>query len=103
MPPNIWGASQYLLGDYASLRDAFANAPESGAPVSAPSLVMLTVAHDYLGDDEVARGYVDELKRSWPDFRSSSSSVDSFPTVRIARRTSSAGSGSTAIRRSNES
>ena len=65
---NIWGVSQYMLGNYEAVIDAFRNAPSEGAPVSAPSLVFLAVAYDHLDNVEDARLLVNELSSTWPDF-----------------------------------
>jgi len=64
---NIWGVSQYMLGNYAATIEAFTSAPESGAPVSAASLVFLAVAYDHLGNDEEADRIVDEINETWAD------------------------------------
>ena len=65
---NIWGVSQFMLGNYTEVILAFSNAPESGAPVSAPSLVFLAVAYDHVGDKEKATRMVTELDATWPEF-----------------------------------
>ena len=33
---NIWGAAQYMLGDFSTVVDVFSRAPEAGAPASNP-------------------------------------------------------------------
>jgi tetratricopeptide (TPR) repeat protein len=73
---NIWGVSQYMLGDYAAAIGAFRSAPEAGAPVSAPSLIFLAVAYDHIGEEAEARRLVQELTTTWPD----------FPTELLVRR-----------------
>jgi len=65
---NIWGVSQYMLGNYAATIQAFNSAPESGAPVSAPSLIFLAVAYDRLGEAEESKRLVEEINASWADF-----------------------------------
>lgn len=65
---NIWGVSQLMLGNYNDVIIAFSIAPESGAPVSVPSLIFLVVAYDHVGETEKAGRLVAELKTSWPDF-----------------------------------
>jgi tetratricopeptide (TPR) repeat protein len=65
---NIWGTAQYMLGNYSTVVDVFSRAPEAGAPVSAPSLILLAAAHDHLEELTAARRYVDELNESWPNF-----------------------------------
>ena len=73
---NVWGVSQFMLGDYQAVIEAFSMAPSSGAPVSAPSLVFLAVAYDRLEESAMADEYVRELEATWPD----------FPTGFIVRR-----------------
>ena len=65
---NVWGVSQFMLGDYRATVDAFRGAAAAGPPVSPPSLVFLAVAHDHLGNSAEARRLVDELSTTWPDF-----------------------------------
>lgn len=66
--PNIWGVSQYVLGNYEGAIEAFTNAPGSGSPVSAPSLIFIAVAYDNLGEVDLAQRNVVELTATWPDF-----------------------------------
>jgi tetratricopeptide (TPR) repeat protein len=65
---NIWGVSQFVLGNYAEVIVAFSTAAESGAPVSAPSLIFLAAAYDHVGDAENATRTVAELNTTWPEF-----------------------------------
>ena len=65
---NIWGASQYMLGDYTATIEAFSGAAAEGAPVSPPSLIFLAVAYDHLGQEAQARELVEELSQTWPGF-----------------------------------
>ncbi len=65
---NIWGVSQYMLGNYEVVIEVFTGAPESGAPVSAASLIFLAVAHDHMGNAEEAERLVEELNGTWVDF-----------------------------------
>jgi len=65
---SIWGASQYMLGNYTATIEAFTGAPESGAPMSAAALVFLAVAYDHTGKVEEAERIVEEFKETWPDF-----------------------------------
>ena len=65
---NIWGVSHYMLGNYNVTIEAFTGAPESGAPVSAPSLVFLAVAYDHIGNVEEAERLVEEFRETWADF-----------------------------------
>ena len=65
---NIWGVSQYMLGDYTATVKAFSGAASVGAPVSPPSLIFLAVAYDHLGYDGKARQLVKELSETWPGF-----------------------------------
>ena len=65
---NIWGVSQYMLGNYSATIEAFSRAPEYGAPVSAPSLIFLAVAYDHLGKADEAERLVEEFKKTWADF-----------------------------------
>ncbi|PRY26901.1 hypothetical protein CLV78_1011006 [Aliiruegeria haliotis] len=65
---NIWGVSQYVLGNYRESVDAFSGAAAAGDPVSPPSLVFQAAAHDKLGETEEARRLVVELRETWPDF-----------------------------------
>jgi len=65
---NIWGVSQYMLGDYTATIKAFSGAASDGAPVSPPSLIFLAVAYDHLGYDGEAQQLVEELSETWPEF-----------------------------------
>lgn len=65
---NIWGVSQYMLGDYDTVIETFTSAPAAGSPVSAPSLNFLAVAYDHAGEDDKAERLVRELSETWPDF-----------------------------------
>ena len=65
---NIWGVAQLMLGHYDEVIEAFAGAPESGAPVSAPSLIFLAIAYDHTGNEQNAGRIAAELSASWPDF-----------------------------------
>ncbi len=65
---NIWGATQYMLGDYTAMREAFGSAASEGSPMSPVSLMFLAVAHDHLGNDGKARQLVKELSETWPGF-----------------------------------
>ena len=65
---NIWGVSQYMVGNYAETIQAFSGAAEAGASVSAPSLVFLAIASDHAGDTDRAAEAVRELQKSWPAF-----------------------------------
>jgi tetratricopeptide (TPR) repeat protein len=67
---NIWGVSQYMLGNYTVTIEAFTDAPASGAPVSAPTLVFLAAAYDHIGKAEEAERLVEELNETWADFPS---------------------------------
>ncbi len=65
---NIWGVSTLMLGRYADTVRAFELAPTVGAPVSAPSLIFLAIAHDHLGQPDRAHQLIGELNRTWPEF-----------------------------------
>lgn len=65
---NIWGVSQLMLGNYDEVIKAFTLAPELGAPVAAPTLIFLAVAHDQVGNEAEASRVVAELRETWPDF-----------------------------------
>ena len=65
---NIWGVSQYMLGNYAATIKAFNGAAQSGAPMSAPSLVFLAVAYDHSGNAEAAERLVEEFQKTWANF-----------------------------------
>jgi tetratricopeptide (TPR) repeat protein len=73
---NIWGVSQYMLGNYSATIEAFSGAPANGAPVSPPSLIFLAVAYDHQGNTAQARSLVEELSTTWPE----------FPTAFLVRR-----------------
>jgi len=73
---NIWGVAQLMLGHYDEVIEAFSTASERGAPVSAPSLIFLTVAYDHAGNDKEASRIAAELSAGWPD----------FPVTRIVAR-----------------
>lgn len=66
--PNIWGVANYMLGNHQAVVQAFKEAPASGAPVSAPSLVFLAASLDHIGQHSEAKSVVKKLKASWPDF-----------------------------------
>lgn len=68
---NIWGVSQFMLGNYTVTIEAFTGAPASGAPVSAPTLVFLAAAYDHIGKAEEAERLVEELNETWADFPAS--------------------------------
>ena len=61
------GLSNFMMGNYRKAIDIIDRAPASGAAVSPPSLVVLAVSYDNLGDAEKAQRYVDELKDTWPN------------------------------------
>ena len=65
---NIWGVSQYMLGNYTGTAEAFGGAAAEGAPVSPPSLMFLAIAHDHMGNHEQARDLIKELFETWPGF-----------------------------------
>jgi tetratricopeptide (TPR) repeat protein len=65
---NIWGAANYLLGHYDTTVKVYRATAESGDPVSAPSLIMLAAALDYIGNSAEARATVGQMNESWPNF-----------------------------------
>ena len=54
---NIWGVSQYMVGNYAETIRVFSGAAEAGASVSAPSLVFLAVASGQETGERRPRGF----------------------------------------------
>ncbi len=65
---NIWGVSQLVLGLYPETIEAFATAPEVGAPISAPSLVFTAAAYRGLGDFDSEKAVLREYRETWPEF-----------------------------------
>ncbi len=65
---NIWGISQYMLGNHRMVIDIFSATPESGEPISLGTIVFLAAAYDHVGDPDKARRAVAELNATWPDY-----------------------------------
>ncbi len=74
---NIWGVAQLTLGNYDATIDAFSTSAQRGAPVSAPTLLLLATAHKEKGDVTTAHRIIDEMFKTWPDFPASAV-VDRF-------------------------
>lgn len=74
---NIWGVAQLTLGNYDATIEAFSTSAQRGAPVSAPTLLLLATAHKEKGDVSTANRIIDEMFKTWPDFPASAV-VDRF-------------------------
>lgn len=64
---NIYGASNFHLGNYRKSLEAFSQAADYGDPISAPSFAYQVAALFKLGrTKDAARKHI-EMKKSWPD------------------------------------
>lgn len=64
---NIYGASNFHLGNYQKSLDAFLQAADYGDPISAPSFAYQVAALFELGQIKEAVRKHDEMNKSWPE------------------------------------
>lgn len=64
---NIYGASNFHLGNYRESLEAFSQAADYGDPISAPSFAYQVAALHKLGRTKEATRKHAEMKKSWPD------------------------------------
>ena len=65
---NIIGASSFHLGKYQQSVEAFEKATSSGGPVSALAMAYQAAAYQALGDADMSRLKIEQLRRAWPNF-----------------------------------